>query len=81
MALHKKMKLFIKDFFSKYDEIRRKLQIGSHLLKKLLLGNSYTTYIDGIIFPTYTKIFVVLLIKLAPFKRLPGQHNDRISDL
>ena len=75
------MKLFIKDFFSKYDEIRRKLQIGSHLLKKLLLGNSYTTYIDGIIFPTYTKIFVVLLIKLASFKRLPGQHNDRISDL
>ena len=28
------MKLFIKDIFSKCDQIRRKLQIYSHLLKK-----------------------------------------------
>ena len=34
-----KMKFFIKDFFSKYDQIRRKLRIWSHLLKKSLMAN------------------------------------------
>ena len=34
-----KMKSFIKDFFSKCDQIRSKLQIWSHLLKKFLLEN------------------------------------------
>ena len=34
-----KMKFFIKDFFSKYDQIRRKLRIWSHLLKKSLMEN------------------------------------------
>ena len=34
-----KMKFIIKDFFSKYDQIRRKLWIWSHLLKKSLLEN------------------------------------------
>ena len=33
----KKMKFSIKDFFSKCDQIRRKLQIWSHLLKKSLM--------------------------------------------
>ena len=33
------MKFFIKDFFSKCDQIRKKLRIGSHLLKKPLLEN------------------------------------------
>ena len=37
--LHKKMKFSIQDFFSKYDQIRRKLRIWSHLLKKSLIGN------------------------------------------
>ena len=30
------MKFSIKDFFSKYDQIRKKLRIWSHLLKKPL---------------------------------------------
>ena len=34
-----KMKFSIKDFFSKCGQIRRKLRIGSHLLKKNLLEN------------------------------------------
>ena len=38
-ALHKKIKFSIKDFFSKCDQIRSKLQIWSHLLKKSLLEN------------------------------------------
>ena len=33
------MKISIKDFFSKCDQIRRKLRIWSHLLKKSLMGN------------------------------------------
>ena len=34
-----KMKFSIKDFFSKCDQIRRKLQIWSHLQKKSLMEN------------------------------------------
>ena len=34
-----KMKFSIKDFFSKYDHIRRKLHIWSHLLKKSVMDN------------------------------------------
>ena len=34
-----KMKFSIKDFFSQCDQIRRKLWIWSHLLKKSLMGN------------------------------------------
>ena len=34
-----KMKFSIEDFFSKYDQIRRKLWIWSHLLKKSLMEN------------------------------------------
>ena len=33
------MKFSIKGFFSKYDQIRRKLRIWSHLLKKSLMEN------------------------------------------
>ena len=33
------MKFSIKDFFSKFDQIRRKLRIWSHLLKKSLIEN------------------------------------------
>ena len=33
------MRLFIKDFFSKCDQICRKLRIWSHLLKKSLIEN------------------------------------------
>ena len=34
-----KIKFFIKDFFSKCDQIRRKLWIWSHLLNKFLMEN------------------------------------------
>ena len=36
-----KMKFLIKDFFSKYDQIRWKLRIWSHLLKKSLIENFF----------------------------------------
>ena len=35
------MKFSIKDFFSKCDQIRRKLQIWSYLLKKPLMENFF----------------------------------------
>ena len=39
-SLHERMKFFsIKDFFSKCDQIRRKLRIWSHLLRKSLIEN------------------------------------------
>ena len=34
-----KMKFFIKDFLSKCDQIRRKLRIWSHIMKKSLMEN------------------------------------------
>ena len=37
--LRKKKKFSIKDFFSKCDQIRRKLQIWYHLQKKSLMEN------------------------------------------
>ena len=36
-----KMKFSIKNFFSKCDQILRKLRIWSHLLKKSLMGNRF----------------------------------------
>ena len=33
------MKFFIEDFFSKCDQIHKKLRIWSHLLKKSLMEN------------------------------------------
>ena len=41
-----KMKFSVKDFFSKCDQICKKLRIWSHLLKKSLLENfiSYAVY-------------------------------------
>ena len=38
-TLHKKWSFYIKDFLSKCDQIRRKLRIWSHLLKKSLMEN------------------------------------------
>ena len=35
------MKFHIKDFFHKFDKIRRKLRIWSHLLKKSLMENFF----------------------------------------
>ena len=34
------MRVYIKDFFSKFDLIHSKMWIGSHLLKKSLTQNS-----------------------------------------
>ena len=41
------MKFSVKDFFSKCDQIRKKLQIWSHLLKKSLMENSFHSVAKG----------------------------------
>ena len=44
MNTAQKMKFSIKDFFNKCDQIRKKLRIWSHLLKKSLMGNLIFLY-------------------------------------
>ena len=39
-------KFSVKDFFSKYDQIRRKLRIWSYLLKKFLTETSFFVQCD-----------------------------------
>ena len=39
MNTAQKMKFFIKDLFSKCDQILRKIRIRSHLMKKSLIEN------------------------------------------
>ena len=46
--LRKKMKFSIRDFFSKCDQIRRKLRIWSHLLKKSLMENFIFCAVRGV---------------------------------
>ena len=50
------MKFSIKDFFSKCDQIQRKLQICSHLRKKSLMENF-----------TFCAVYVVLWYSLSFF--------------
>ena len=45
-----KIKLSIKDFFSKCEQIRRKLQIWSHLLKKSLMKNFIFYTVNTVLF-------------------------------
>ena len=60
-----KMNFSIKDFFSKCDQIRRKLQIWSHLLKKSLTENLtfcavVPASLDPWIFETYVTFFYII---------------------
>ena len=59
-----KIKLSIKDFFSKCDQIRRILRICSYLLKKSLLGNF---------------IFCAVISFVELRKRLWGEHKITYS--
>ena len=53
-----KIKFSIKDFFSKCDQIRRKLRIWSYLLKKIPNGNIHFLYNETLLLTIFlTKIF------------------------
>ena len=55
----------IQDFFSKCDQIRRKLRISSHLLKKSLMENFiFSAVVIGL--RTHTLSFLLLTVSLVP---------------
>ena len=65
------MKFSIKEFFSKCDQIRRKLRIWSHLLKKSLMGNFIFCAVhfpEGKVLSYWSSHWQVLLE--APFLRI-----------
>ena len=74
-SLLKKLKFSIKDFFCKCDQIRRKLRIWSHLLKKSLMDNFIfcAVLVAWILFPincfstTYT-LFPYLITNVVVIK-------------
>ena len=68
-----KMKFSIKDFFSKCDQIRRKLRIWSHLLKKSLMEN--------FIFCAVSPIRMTLFVSFALFLSKPTILNKIIGTL
>ena len=55
------MKFFIKDFFSKCDQILKKLRVWSHLLKKSLMEN-FIFFCSVTFNPNRDKIKVVYAI-------------------
>ena len=59
-----KMKFSIKDFFSKCDQIRRKLLIWSHLLKKSIMENNSSIQhsFSNIFSLSQTTIYAMMLI-------------------
>ena len=62
------MKFTIKDLFSKCDQIRRKLQIWSHLLKKFLIENLVIYFIkfdDPKFWPTEKSETVPIVVKFS----------------
>ena len=66
-----KMKFSIKDFFSKCDQIRRKLRIWSHLLKKSLKENFIFCAV------TYQHRFMIKHL-LPKFSHLSIKNNCRV---
>ena len=74
------MKFFIKDFFSKYDQISRKMPIWVHLLKKFLIENFIFLYNDKdyghtiFCFPKFLAKYMIPLHRreLNPFHVISG---------
>ena len=65
------MKFFIKDFFSKYDEIRSFLRICSHLLKKSLMENfifcAVPESLSFIRFPAFIYFYIIVKLLMLFF--------------
>ena len=58
------MKFSIKDFFSKFDQIRSLLQIWSHLLKKSLTKNVMCSGHDTRLFPNSFIVILIIVINI-----------------
>ena len=82
------MKLFIKDFFSKYDQILSYLRIWSHSLKKSLTENSifraFQLYLNIFLLPSEViKFNLKSLLKRISFKEVyfnPFSTNVSLTD-
>ena len=65
------MKFFIKDFFSKYDQIRSFLRICSHLLKKSLMENfifcAVPESLSFIRFPAFIYFYIIVKLLMLFF--------------
>ena len=62
-----KMKFFIKDFFSKFDQIRSFLRIWSHLVKKSLMENFIFCAVLQVTWETWT-LLLTFQFNFALFK-------------
>ena len=70
------MKFYITDFFSKCDQIRKKLQIWSHLLKKSIMENVIfcpVTEIQLIYTSNYTICYLFIISYNSTNGRKPHQ--------
>ena len=72
-----KMKFSIKDFSGKYDQIRRKLRLWSHLLEKSLMEN----FIFCVVYTWVCRNFVVLTQKSRKVSSLSFLAESNISEL
>ena len=72
------MKFSIRDFFSECDQIRRKLGISSHLLKKSLMENFIFCAVSSISLFHLNDfsliIFILKLVNLTKADRLDFMH-------
>ena len=69
------MKFSIKDFFSKCDQIRRKLRIWSHLLKKSLIENFIFCAEFYSIFNICSTVIINYLTRLRVGFSVPREHT------
>ena len=72
LSTAQKIKFSIKNFFSKYDQICKKLQTWSHLLKKFLMENFITCEVDDVQSETMLIFFsvqkIISIIEVADKK-------------
>ena len=64
-----KMKFFVKDFFSKYDQIRSFLRIWSHLLEKNPLMENFIFCVVDVIDKLFLLIRPQVVIKNFYYKK------------
>ena len=81
-TLHKKMKFPTEDFFSKCDQIRRKLRVCSCLIKNSLMENFIFLCSDNLLFTNYYKRAIQYLFrKDCHWTKIAAFHYGYPADL
>ena len=70
------MNFYIKDFFSKYDQIRRRLRIWSHLLKKFLMENCIFYVVNFVMCQCICLIQIKSWMSILSFIAIPDFHKN-----